>query len=62
MTTSSKSFWRCLGAVVAALLGMAFFFIIIGVFGLAAAITGLVLFVALALLIFRRSQDQRIRP
>jgi hypothetical protein len=49
-------------AVVATLLGVAFFFVIIGVFGLPASVAALVLFVALAILIFRRPQDGETRP
>jgi hypothetical protein len=50
--------WPSIGGVVATLFGVAFFFAIIGVFGLSASITALVLFVALAVFIFRRPQDQ----
>ena len=46
------------GAIAAALIGVTFFFAIIGVFGLTAAIAALALFVALALLTFRRPQAE----
>jgi hypothetical protein len=54
--------WRCIGSVVATLLGATFFFAIIGVFGLPASIAALLLFVALAVTIFRRHQDEAARP
>jgi hypothetical protein len=46
------------GAVVAALLGVAFFFVIVGVFGLPSSIGALLLFIALALMVFRRQQGE----
>jgi hypothetical protein len=46
------------GAVVVALLGVVFFFAIMGVFGLPSSIAALLLFVALALMVFRRSQSE----
>jgi hypothetical protein len=46
------------GAVVAALLGVVFFFAIIGVFGLPSSIAALLLFIALVLMVFRRSQSE----
>ena len=46
------------GAVVAALLGVVFFFAIVGVFGLPSSIAALLLFIALSLLIFRRPQGE----
>jgi len=62
MNTAPNSIFSSIGAVVATLLGVAFFFIIIGVFGLSASIAALALFVALAVFIFRRPQDQETRP
>jgi uncharacterized membrane protein YbaN (DUF454 family) len=56
--TKTAVLGRRVGAVVAGLLGVAFFFAIIGVFGLPLAIIALVAFVALAVLIFRRPQDE----
>jgi uncharacterized RDD family membrane protein YckC len=49
---------RVSAAVVAALLGVAFFFAIVGVFGLPVSIAALLLFVALSLLVFRRPQSE----
>jgi hypothetical protein len=49
------------GAAVAALFGVAFFFVIIGVFGLPASIVALVIFVALSLTIFRCPQDEEVQ-
>ena len=62
MNRGLVSAWPSIGGVVATLLGVAFFFAIIGVFGLSASIAALVLFVALAVFIFRRPQDQETRP
>jgi len=45
------------GAIVAALLGVAFFFAIVGVFGLLSSIAALLLFIALALVVFKRPQS-----
>jgi len=47
-----------MGILVTTVLGVAFFNTIIGVFGLAEAIIGLLLFVGLAILIFRRRQTE----
>jgi hypothetical protein len=47
-----------IGAVVAALLGVVFFFAIVGVFGLPFSIAGLLLFIALALMVFGRPQSE----
>ena len=58
LISASRSFL----AAVAALVGVVFFFVIIGVFGLPASIAALVIFVALSLTIFRRPQDQETRP
>jgi hypothetical protein len=49
--------WRPIGAIGAALIGAALFFFIVGVFGLFAAGAGLAVFVAISLLISRRSQE-----
>jgi hypothetical protein len=49
---------RLAGAIAAALIGVTFFFAIIGVFGLAAAIGALALFLVLALLTFRCPQAE----
>jgi hypothetical protein len=62
MNKGLVSVWPSIGGVVATLFGVAFFFAIIGVFGLSASIATLVLFVALAAFIFRRPQDQETRP
>lgn len=59
MNSASISVSRSLLAAIAALAGVLFFFVIIGVFGLPASIAGLVIFVALSLTIFRRPQDGR---
>ena len=48
------------GAIAATLIGVGFFFAIVGVFGLPAAIVALVLFIALASVIFRRPQAEGI--
>jgi hypothetical protein len=47
---------RSVAAIAATLLGVAFFFAIIGVFGLTVSIAALASFVVLALLIFRCRQ------
>jgi hypothetical protein len=62
MNTRAISPWRSIGAVVAALVGVAFFFFIIGVFGLPLSVFALVVFVALAILLFRCPQDEGTRP
>jgi hypothetical protein len=49
---------RHVGAVTVALLGVVFFFAIVGVFGLPAAIISLVLFIGVALLMIRRPQGR----
>lgn len=56
------STWRLLGAICATLLGVAFFFTIIGVFGLPASIFALALFIALVVAISRRPQIERKQP
>jgi hypothetical protein len=53
---------RAIAASLAALAGGAFFFAIVGVFGLAAAIVALVAFVVLALLTYRRPQGGDEQP
>jgi hypothetical protein len=50
------------GTLVVTLIGAGFFFAIIGVFGLPAAIGSLALFIALALLIFHCPQIEELRP
>jgi hypothetical protein len=52
---------RSFVAAIAALVGIVFFFVIIGVFGLPAAIVALVIFVALSLTIFRLPQDEEMQ-
>jgi hypothetical protein len=49
---------RSVAAIAATLLGVAFFFAIIGVFGLTVSIAALASFVVLALLIFRCRQAE----
>jgi hypothetical protein len=48
------------GAIAVTLIGIGFFFAIVGVFGLPPAIVALVLFIALAAVIFRRPQAEGI--
>ncbi|MFP3562835.1 hypothetical protein [Paraburkholderia sp. SIMBA_030] len=62
MKAMSTSTWRVPGAICATLLGVAFFFVIIGVFGLPASIIALTLFIALAVTISRRPQTERKQP
>jgi len=50
-----------MGVVLTTLLGVTFFNALIGVFGLPAAVIALLLFIALAVLIFRRPQTERAR-
>ena len=52
---------RFVGILAVTLIGVAFFFAIIGVFGLPAAIGALALFVVLALLTFRCRQAEETR-
>ena len=52
---------RAADVVIATLLGAVFFFVIVGVFGLSEAVVGLLVFVSLALLIFRRPQMKGAR-
>jgi hypothetical protein len=58
MSGTTISAVRATGVVIATLLGAVFFFVIIGVFGLSEAIVGLLVFVSLAVLIFRRPQTK----
>jgi uncharacterized membrane protein YuzA (DUF378 family) len=53
---TKTSVWHLIGAITATLFGVASFFFIVGVFGLPASIIALVLFMALALLIFQCPQ------
>ncbi|MFM0367431.1 hypothetical protein [Paraburkholderia sediminicola] len=62
MSNMSRSAWRLLGAVGVAVLGVAFFFVIVGVFGLPASMIALVLFIALTLAISRRPQPEPRQP
>jgi hypothetical protein len=57
---SLSSAMHLFGAIAVTLIGMAFFFAIVGVFGLSAAILALVLFIALAFVLFRRPQTEGI--
>jgi hypothetical protein len=52
---------RFIGAVAATLIGTLFFFVIVGVFGLPASIGAGILFIGLALLIFRCPQAEGAR-
>jgi len=61
MSRTTISATRATVVVIATLLGAVFFFVIIGVFGLSEAIVGLLVFVSLALLIFRRPQTKGAR-
>jgi Ca2+/Na+ antiporter len=58
VSTTQASARHAVGVVIPPLLGAAFFNIIIGVFGLSAAIVGLLLFISLAIVIFRRPQKE----
>jgi hypothetical protein len=59
MSAAPFSARRAIGVVLATLLGIGFFNALLGVFGLPAAITSLVLFIFLAFLIFLRPQPDR---
>jgi hypothetical protein len=61
MRTTLTAAFHLVGAIAVALIGVTFFFAIIGVFGLLTAIGALALFVVLALLIFRRPQIEEMR-
>jgi len=52
---------RLIGALTTALIGAGFFFAIVGVFGLPVAIGTGIVFIVLALLIFRRPQAEGMR-
>jgi hypothetical protein len=52
---------RFIGAVTATLIGTAFFFVIVGVFGLPASIGAGLLFIVVALLIFSLPQAKETR-
>ena len=54
MEWKHSSFGSPIGAIAAALLGIVFFFAIIGVFGFEVSIAALLTFIVLALLILRR--------
>jgi len=58
MSTTASPALRLAGAIAVALIGVAFFFAIIGVFGLTSAVAALALFVMLALLTFRHPQAE----
>jgi hypothetical protein len=58
---SSKSLRR-LGAVAAALTGVLFFFIIVGVFGVRFAIAGLVVFILGAVVVYRAFPVEGAEP
>ena len=55
-TPTSKGHF--VAAVVAALLGVVFFFAIVGVFGLPSSIAALLLFIALSLMVFLRPKSE----
>jgi uncharacterized membrane protein YuzA (DUF378 family) len=58
MSTTASPALRPVGAIAVALIGVTFFFAIIGVFGFTAAVAALALFVVLTLLTFRRPQAE----
>ncbi len=51
-----------IGAGLVAVLGIAFFFVIIGVFGQTASIAALLLFIAFTLVVLRRTSSAGARP
>jgi hypothetical protein len=61
MSGAPISVWRAFGAIVATLIGIAFFFVIAGVVSVPASIAALVLFILLAIVIFRRPQVKETR-
>jgi hypothetical protein len=61
MSGAATSVWRGFGAIVATLIGVAFFFVITGVVGTSASIVALVLFVVLAIALCCRSQIEERR-
>jgi hypothetical protein len=62
MSAALASARRVVAAIVVALLGVAFFFALIGSFGLPAAIAALVVFLMVAFPIFGRPQAGRAPP
>jgi hypothetical protein len=58
MNSAFISASRSFAAAIAALVGIVFFFVIIGVFGLPTSIVALVIFIALSITIFRLPQDE----
>jgi hypothetical protein len=52
---------KFLGMIIVTLAGIAFFFAIIGVFGMTVSLVGLALFIAIAIVMFRRPQFGRSR-
>jgi hypothetical protein len=61
MSATPFSLRLATGVVLTTLLGFIFFNALIGVFGLSAAVIALLLFIASAVLIFRRPQTHRAR-
>jgi hypothetical protein len=61
MSVISNAPARAARATTATLLGIGFFFAIIGVFGLPVSIGALVLFFALVCLVFRRPRGEAVR-
>ena len=61
MRDAAGAVWHGFGAIVATLIGIAFFFGITGVFGVPASIVALGLFVILAILIFYRPQLEEMQ-
>jgi hypothetical protein len=53
--------WRTIPALLATLIGVAFFFVILGLFGRWVSIAALAVFVALSIVIFRRPQVEETR-
>jgi uncharacterized membrane protein YuzA (DUF378 family) len=62
MSTMASPALRLVGAISVALIGVAFFFAIIGVFGFTTAVAALAVFVVLALLSLRRPQAEGTQP
>jgi len=61
MRRAAKAVWHGFGAIVATFIGIAFFFVITGVFGAPASIAALALFVILAIMSFYRPQLEETR-
>jgi len=61
MRGAAKSVWRGFTIIVATLIAIVFFLVITGVVGVPASIMALVLFVALAVMIFHRRQLEETR-